>query len=158
MKRKDFDSLIDRGAFRELFVTEMGWNNPDNSQPLYITIDEQDFDFMPVADKQGFHVYTCEMDILPTAAECKKIDNKLRNYGYDYICIFVQTGTAHHLWLTPVKTNEKRELVKTEYIGGAKADFLFSKIDDLTFELTERVLITDVKNRVLVPSEQREGH
>ena len=148
MKRKDFDSLIDRGAFRELFVSEMGWNNPDNSQPLYITIDEQDFDFMPVADKQGFHVYTCEMDILPTAAECKKIDNKLRNYGYDYICIFVQTGTAHHLWLTPVKTNEKRELVKTEYIGGAKADFLFSKIDDLTFELTERVLITDVKNRV----------
>ena len=148
MKRKDFDSLIDRGAFRELFVTEMGWNNPDNSQPLYITIDEQDFDFMPVADKQGFHVYSCEMDILPTAAECKKIDNKLRNYGYDYICIFVQTGTAHHLWLTPVKTNEKRELVKTEYIGGAKADFLFSKIDDLTFDLTERVLITDVKNRV----------
>ena len=148
MKRKDFDSLIDRGAFRELFVTEMGWNNPDNRQPLYITIDEQDFDFMPVADKQGFHVYSCEMDILPTAAECKKIDNKLRNYGYDYICIFVQTGTAHHLWLTPVRTNEKRELVKTEYIGGAKADFLFSKIDDLTFELTERVLITDVKNRV----------
>lgn len=148
MKRKDFDSLIDRGAFRELFVAEMGWNNPDHSQPLYITIDDQDFDFMPVADKQGFHVYSCEMDILPTAAECKKIDNKLRNYGYDYICIFVQTGTAHHLWLTPVKTNEKRELVKTEYIGGAKADFLFSKIDDLTFELTERVLITDVKNRV----------
>lgn len=148
MKRKDFDSLIDRGAFRELFVSEMGWNNPDNSQPLYITIDEQDFDFMPVADKQGFHVYSCEMDILPTAAECKKIDNKLRNYGYDYICIFVQTGTTHHLWLTPVKTNEKRELVKTEYIGGTKADFLFSKIDDLTFELTERVLITDVKNRV----------
>ena len=148
MKRQDFDSLIDRGAFRELFVTEMGWNNPDNSQPLYITIDEQPFDFIPVADKQGFHVYSCEMDILPTAAECKKIDNKLRNYGYDYICIFVQAGTAHHLWLTPVKTNEKRELVKTEYSGGAKADFLFSKIDDLTFELTERVLITDVKNRV----------
>ena len=148
MKRKDFDSLIDRGAFRELFVSEMGWTDPDSSQPLYITIDEQDFDFMPVADKQGFHVYSCEMDILPTAAECKKIDNKLRNYGYDYICIFVQTGTTHHLWLTPVKTNEKRELVKTEYIGGAKADFLFSKIDDLTFELTERVLITDVKNRV----------
>ena len=148
MKRKDFDSLIDRAAFRELFVTEMGWNNPDNSQPLYITIDEQPFDFMPVADKQGFHVYTCDMDILPTAAECKKIDNKLRNYGYDYICIFVQTGTAHHLWLTPVKNNEKRELVKTEYNGGGKADFLFSKIDDLTFGLTERVLITDVKNRV----------
>ena len=148
MKRKDFDQLIDRGAFRDLFVTEMGWNNPDNSQSILITIDEQDFEFVPVADKQGFHVYSCELDMLPTATECKKIDNKLRNYGYDYICIFVQRDTAHHLWLTPVKTNEKRELVKTEYIGGAKADLLFSKVDDLTFELTEQVLITDVKQRV----------
>lgn len=147
MKRRDFDSLIDRGAFRELFV-EIGWNNPDNPQPLYIAIDEQDYDFLPVADKQGFHVYSCQLDVLPTASECKKIDNKLRNYGYDYICIFVQTDTAHHLWLTPVKNNEKRELVKTEYMGGAQADFLFSKMDDLTFELTERVLISDVKAKV----------
>ncbi len=148
MKRKDFDQLIDRGAFRDLFVTEMGWNNPDNSQSIPISIDERDFEFVPVADKQGFHVYSCETDELPATTDCKKLDNKLRNYGYDYICIFVQRGTAHHLWLTPVKTNEKRELVKTEYIGGAKADFLFSKIDDLSFELTEQVLITDVKNRV----------
>ncbi len=148
MKRKDFDQLIDRGAFRDLFVTEMGWNNPDNSQSILITIDERDFEFVPVADKQGFHVYSCETDELPATTDCKKLDNKLRSYGYDYICIFVQQGTLHHLWLTPVKTNEKRELVKTEYIGGAKADFLFSKIDDLTFGLTEQVLITDVKNRV----------
>ncbi len=148
MKRKDFDQLIDRGAFRDLFVTEMGWNNPDNSQSILITIDEQDFEFVPVADKQGFHVYTCETDELPATTDCKKLDNKLRSYGYDYICIFVQRGTSHHLWLTPVKTNEKRELVKTEYIGGAKADLLFSKVDDLTFELTEQVLITDVKQRV----------
>lgn len=148
MKRKDFDTLIDRSSFKELFITEMGWNNPSNSQPIYITIDDVDYDFTPVAEKSGFQVYTCPMEVLPTAAECKKIDNKLRNYGYDYICIFVQQGTQHHLWLTPVKTNEKRELVKTEYIGGAKADFLFSKIDDLSFSLTERVLISDVKARV----------
>lgn len=148
MKRKDFDQLIDRGEFRDLFVTEMGWNNPENKQSISITIDEQDYEFVPVADKQGFHVYSCELDELPASADCKKLDNKLRSYGYDYICIFVQQGTAHHLWLTPVKTNEKRELVKTEYVGGAKADFLFSKIDDLSFELTEQVLITDVKNRV----------
>lgn len=148
MRRRDFDQLIDRGSFAELFITEMGWDNPDNTQPLYITIDGLDYDFMPVAQKQGFHVYSCNVDLIPSAAECKKVDNKLRNYGYDYICIFVMRGSQHHLWLTPVKTNEKRELVKTEYIGGARADFLFSKIDDLSFELTERVYISDVKARV----------
>ena len=148
MRRTDFNELIDRAAFQELFITEMGWNNPANSQPLYITIDDVDYDFVPVAEKSGFQVYTCTLDVIPTASECKKIDNKLRNYGFDYICIFIQGGTLHHLWLTPVKTNEKRELVKTEYLGGAKADFLFSKMSDLSFELTERVLISDVKQKV----------
>ena len=148
MRRRDFDTLIDNGSFRELFITEMGWNNPDNCNPVLVSIDGQDYEFIPVADKHGFHVYSCALDTIPTSSDCKKIDNRLRNYGYDYICIFVQSGTNHHLWLTPVKTNEKRELVKTEYIGGTKADFLFSKVDDLSFELTEHVLISDVKARV----------
>lgn len=148
MKRSDFNNLIDRNNLEELFITEMGWNHPSSSQPVYITIDEQDYDFIPVADKSGFHVYQCTLQSIPLASECKKIDNKLRMYGVDYICIFIEAGTSHHLWLTPVKTNEKRELVKTEYIGGAKADFLFSKIDDLSFELSEGVLIMDVKQRV----------
>lgn len=148
MKRKDFDRLIDGNSFCDLFITEMGWNNPSFSKPIYITIDDTEYAFTPVAEKSGFQVYSCEVDSIPTAADCKKIDNQLRKDSYDYICIFVQSGTHHHLWLTPVKTNEKRELVKTEYIGGAKADFLFSKVDDLTFDLQERVLISDVKAKV----------
>ncbi|MBQ8019760.1 MAG: SAM-dependent methyltransferase, partial [Paludibacteraceae bacterium] len=148
MKRKTFDTLIENSAFQELFITEMGWNKPSNTQPVIISIDDMEYEFVPISEKRGFQVYTCTIDKIPNPSECKKIDNKLRNFGYDYICIFIQKGTSHHLWLTPVKTNEKRDLVKTEYDGGAKADFLFSKIDDLSFGLDEVVLITDVKQRV----------
>lgn len=148
MKRKDFDQLITNGSFRELFVSEMGWNNPSNSQPIYITIDEQDYDFMPVAEKSGFQVYTCTLPSIPVASDCKKIDNKLRNYGYDYICIFIQEGTSHHLWLTPVKTNEKRELVKTEYPDADRATFIWQKVTDLSFDITEVVYISDVKQKI----------
>lgn len=148
MKRRDFDNYIDEARFSELFITEMGWNNPSNPLVLPLTIDDVDYDFMPVADKSSFHIYTCTLPSVPSAAECKKIDNKLRMSGPDYICIFIEAGTRHHLWLTPVKTNEKRELVKTEYDGGEKAQVIWEKIDGLTFELTERMLITDVKQRV----------
>ncbi len=148
MKRKDFDQLITNGSFRELFVSEMGWNNPSNSHPIYITIDEQDYDFMPVAEKSGFQVYTCTLPSIPVASDCKKIDNKLRNYGYDYICIFIQEGTSHHLWLTPVKTNEKRELVKTEYPDADRATFIWQKVTDLSFDITEVVYISDVKQKI----------
>lgn len=148
MKRQDFNRLIDNSSFAELFITEMGWNNPSNKTAIPICIDEDYLNFMPVADKKGFHVYSCTVEILPSSSTCKKIDNKLKNYGYDYICIFILNGTSHHLWLTPIKANEKRELVKTEYINGAQAEFLYSKIDDFSFDLTEQVLISDVKSRV----------
>lgn len=148
MKRKDFDQLITNGSFRELFVSEMGWNNPSYSQPIYITIDEQDYDFVPVAEKSGFQIYTCTLPSIPVASDCKKIDNKLRNYGYDYICIFIQEGTSHHLWLTPVKTNEKRELVKTEYLDTDRATFIWQKVTDLSFDITEVVYISDVKQKI----------
>lgn len=148
MKRKDFDKYIDEARFAELFISEMGWDNPSNPTTLPLTIDDVDYDFKPVADKSSFHIYTCTLPSVPTAAECKKIDNKLRMSGPDYICIFIEAGTHHHLWLTPVKTNEKRELVKTEYDGGDKAQVIWEKIDGLTFDLMERMLITDVKQKV----------
>lgn len=126
----------------------MGWDHPHNNQPIYITIDGIDYDFYPVAEKSGFQVFKCNVQMIPSAADCKKIDNQLRRQAYDYICVFILENTSHHLWLTPVKTNEKRELVKSEYINGNQADFLWSKIYDLSFELTERVFITDVKAKV----------
>lgn len=148
MKRKDFDQLIDSASFSELFIIEMGWDNPSNTLSVPVELNDAQYEFVPVAEKSGFQVYKCLVDDVPTASECKQIDNKLRRFSYDYICVFIQNGTCHHLWLTPVKSNEKRELVKTEYVGGAKADFLFSKIDDLSFELTDEALITDVKTKV----------
>ena len=93
MKRRDFDNYIDEARFSELFITEMGWNNPSNPLVLPLTIDDVDYDFMPVADKSSFHIYTCTLPSVPSAAECKKIDNKLRMSGPDYICIFIEAGT-----------------------------------------------------------------
>lgn len=148
MRRDNFDRLIDSNNFQQLFIEEMGWNNPADSLDFDIEIDEQIYVFYPVADKNGFHVYTCEVETLPVSSLCKKIDNKLRTYGQDYLCVFILNGTSHHLWLAPIKNNEKRELVKTEYLDAAHAELLFSKVNDLSFGLTEHVLISDVKQRV----------
>lgn len=147
MNRTSFNAYIDRGDFTNMFV-EMGWNHPDTSPLDELEIDERAYSFKPVADKCGFHIYCCEVEAIPTQGICKKIDTHLRKYGYDYICIFREKDSTHDLWMVPVKNNEKRELVKTEYDCGAQAHFLHSKIADFTFALTDHVLITDVKNKV----------
>lgn len=50
--------------------------------------------------------------------------------------------------MAPVKVNEKRDIVIIEYAEAEKAQFLFEKIKDLSFELDESTTIVDVKERV----------
>lgn len=148
MNRAHFNNYIKSADFRILF-NELGWDNVRSVQyDTSISIDKSDFDFKSIAHKSGFLVYVCEVDTIPQNALCRKIDMRLRRYSNDYILIFTQQNSEHHLWMTPVKTIEKRDLVTIEYTEAAKAEFLFSKLDSVSFEIDEQVTIVDVTARI----------
>ena len=149
MRRQTFNEKIESGQFRELFIMEMGWNNVHgNAQlPLY-TIDEQEISITAIAERNGFQVLECEVGEIPSSSFCKKLDLKLRKQADSYILIFHKANSLHHLWVAPVKKTEKRDLVFVEYETMAQADFLFSKIDGLTFDVDESTTIMDVKERI----------
>ena len=148
MNRRTFNQYISESNFRELFISEMGWNNPQGQTLFDIIIDETPFEFQLIAERSGFQVLTCLVDAIPTSSLCKKLDTRLRRSANDYICIFIQKGTSHHLWAVPVKKVEKRDIVLVEYLNAEAAGFLFEKIEGLSFGLDERTTITDVVERV----------
>ena len=148
MNRRTFNQYISESNFRELFISEMGWNNPQGQTLFDIIIDETPFEFQLIAERSGFQVLTCLVDAIPTSSLCKKLDTRLRRSANDYICIFIQKGTSHHLWTVPVKKVEKRDIVLVEYLNAEAAGFLFEKIEGLSFDLDERSTITDVVERV----------
>ncbi len=148
MNRRTFNQYVSESNFRELFISEMGWNNPQGQTLFDIIIDETPFEFQLIAERSGFQVLTCLVDAIPTSSLCKKLDTRLRRSANDYICIFIQKGTSHHLWAVPVKKVEKRDIVLVEYLNAEAAGFLFEKIEGLSFELDERSTITDVVERV----------
>ena len=148
MNRRTFNEYLSDGNFHELFITEMGWNNPQGQTLFDITVDETSFEFHLIAERSGFQVLTCLVDVVPTSSFCKKLDTRLRRSANDYICIFMQKGTCHHLWAVPVKKVEKRDIVIVEYASAQAADFLFEKMEGLSFGLDERTTIMDVVERV----------
>ncbi len=148
MNRRTFNEYLSDGNFHELFITEMGWNNPQGQTLFDITVDETSFEFHLIAERSGFQVLTCLVDAVPTSSFCKKLDTRLRRSANDYICIFMQKGTCHHLWAVPVKKVEKRDIVIVEYASAQAADFLFEKMEGLSFDLDERTTIMDVVERV----------
>ena len=149
MNKQTFKELIAGSAFKELFIAEMGWNNPQGSIRLpNIIIDDTNYAFEQIAVRSGFQVLSCKVDSIPTSSISKKIDTQLRKQANDYICIYYIPQTEHHLWVVPVKKVEKRDLVLIEYDSAAKAEFLYSKMTDLTFAYDDITTIMDVKEKV----------
>ena len=149
INKRQFLSLISEGSFRELFVSELGWNRfRGQAQLPAITVDEVNYCFKTIAERNGFQILTCSIDAIPTNSICKKIDTKLRRQANDYIAIFQLGSTEHHLWVVPVKANEKRDLVLVEYENAEKADLLHSKIEGFSFNLGEDTTIVDLRSKV----------
>lgn len=149
MKRTTFNQYIKELNFKGLFITEMGWNSfRGQADILPFDIDGIGFSMKTIAERNGFQVITASVESIPTTTVCRKIDYKLRQNAHDYICIFYIPNTEHHQWIAPIKTVEKRDIVTIEYETADKADFLFSKIDSLSFDFDELVTIVDVKERI----------
>lgn len=147
MNRSTFNQYLTFAQFAEFF-NELGWDRAGSQLDTSISVDETDYEFKAVSQKRGFIVYVAEVKAIPQNALCRKIDIKLRRYSNDYILIFTKPGSEHHLWITPVKTVEKRDLVTIEYQNPAQAEFLFSKLSDISFEIDEMVTIVDVTTRI----------
>jgi len=147
MNRSTFNQYLTFAQFAEFF-NELGWDRAGSQLDSAITVDETDYEFKAVSQKRGFIIYVAEVDAIPQNAQCRKIDIKLRRYSNDYILIFTKPGSEHHLWITPVKTVEKRDLVTIEYQNPAQAEFLFGKLNDISFEIAEEVTIVDVTTRI----------
>jgi tRNA1(Val) A37 N6-methylase TrmN6 len=148
MRRADFNSYIQESDF-VTFFNELGWNHVSKSDRINpVTIDSTDYNIIPIADKQGFKILTCNISELPQHSVRKKIDTQLHRYFHNYILIFILEKSEHHLWVIPIKTVEKRDLVIVEYPDTGKADFLFGKMNDLSFDFDEETNIIDVTLRV----------
>lgn len=148
LRKPQFLNLIRQGNFKELFVTELGWNRyRGHAQLPTILVDEYEYNITAIAERSGFQVLFSEVDEIPSQSVAKKIDTKLRRQALDYICIYRKRGTAHDLWVVPVRTNEKRDLVLVEY-DNANAEVLYQKIDGITFDLDEQTNIVDLRSKV----------
>lgn len=148
LRKPQFFTLIRQGDFKELFVSELGWNRYRGYAQLPpILVDDKEYTISAIAERSGFQILYSEVDEIPTQSVAKKIDTKLRRQALDYICIYRLRGTAHDLWVVPVRTNEKRDLVLVEY-DNANAEVLYQKIDGITFELDEETNIVDLRSKV----------
>lgn len=149
MNKATFKALLRQGNLREIFISEMGWNNyPGTASLPVIRIDEHAYHFTTIAERSGLQVLECIVAEIPTPALCRRIDVRLRRIAQDYIAIYRLQDSEHHQWVTPVRKVDKRDIVTIEYATVEQADFLYEKIRGLIFGLEEVTTIVDVQQRI----------
>ncbi len=154
MDKRQFLDFLSTGDFASLF-NEAGWNRPASNRPFVCEIgaEKKRFVFREVAEL-FVRVFVCETDALPLTAERNALDARLRKLGDAYVAIFVQEGpqspaaAMHHLWMVPVKSADRRTLVRVEYKGRDQAEFLFGKMQDLQFPIGSPPGSVDVLDRL----------
>lgn len=150
MNRNIFNECILEANFRELFITELGWNKPKGNPRLVpIVIDDMEFAFTCVAERNGFQVLVADVDSIPTNSLSRRIDVQLRKQAQDYIAIYkARDRHGHHAWVVPIKNVDKRDLVSIEYESPSQAEFLLQKLDNIQFDTQSSLTIIDVKEGV----------
>ena len=147
MTQKSFTQYLEVRDFRSLFIEELGWNIADEPDIELEDIDGHNFTFEAVAQRNGLKALVALVKEIPNHSLCRRLDNKISRHAHDYIAIFCAEG-MHQLWLVPVRTADKRDLVSVEYNTSQQTTFLFSKMQNLSFDIDEETTIVEVKQRV----------
>ena len=156
MDKQQFVDFLARNDFAALF-NEAGWNRPASNRPFVCEIHPggatsslpvKRFVFNEVAEL-FVRVFVCETETLPLTAERNALDTRLRKLGDSYIAVFVnKDAPEHHLWIVPVRSADKRSLVRVEYRDRSQAEFLFGKLQELQFPIGSSPAAVDVLDRL----------
>lgn len=147
--KKNFAQLVKDFNFKLLF-NEMGWNK-DNTYQI-ITVDDIPFEIKGIAQKSGFHIFTCESGIkIPDKNIRKKIESKLTKLFQEHLIIFIDSEQKEQVWQLAVReAGNPVKISETKYLITQAPELLYQRASGLFFTLDEEenITIVDVTKRV----------
>jgi len=142
--------LLDGADFHGLFLG-LGWDNPPDTGPVRIEVDDTELVARRVADKKGVAVWTVICDAPPHGLEKRRVSLGLRKYSPLGRLVILDTPEKV-LFLWPELTTSGRErIVEHEYRKGhGGGDAVLQRLERIRFTIDEQATLTPlaVRDRV----------
>lgn len=129
--------LLEAFKFANLFVEELGWNNPTSRAPLSFVTAELSGEAQPIAELGGVAVLQIESKDIPDAKARKQIHAKVRPLRAEHILVFVDPERSRTCWSWVKVENKKEHLRDHFYFKGQPGDAFISKIANLAVDFGE---------------------
>lgn len=127
--------------FKQLFVTDLGWDLPSQQQPYTVAVGDEDWLLDVVAHKRGVQLLHCRPDAtghLPDYATRQKIERKVTAEALHHLIVFTDAAKTTQIWQWVTrqqgKTAQYREVL---FLKGEAPELLTQKLSRLHFTLDE---------------------
>lgn len=143
--------LVNARKWRELFIEELGWNNP-TLPPLVISLinenDEYDLTLTEVAQYKGVRIWVCP-DVLDARTQ-RYVDREVQKHSTERLVIFAD---AHHQeWRWPQTSDDqgrgKTRLVTHGHLAGRENPALEQRLRLIEIGLHESPSLLEVLKRL----------
>lgn len=125
--------------FCELFILELGWNNPKSTEYQSFTIPSQETTFQakPIAELSGIMVFLISSLEIPSARIRDKQQSAISSLYAENITIFCDDAQTKTCWRW-VKSVDKKSVAREHiYLKGQTGDLFLSKLANLVVEFRD---------------------
>lgn len=138
--------LVDSRDFRTLFIDELGWGNPDQSD-LELDIDDEIFTLTQVAGYKGLRIWHCAE--LPPRKTQRMIDILVGNDNHERLVIFSNENKQEWRWPRRAQlgsTNAK--LLVHEHLVGDRTTHLTQRLQAIELDFDEDLPLVALLERM----------
>lgn len=142
-----FMSYVDTADFKNLFIEELGWDQP-TAQPLTVEIGDSAFHIAPVAGFNGLHVWAC--DGLPDRSTQAQIDREVSATSTERLIIFHNGNKQEWRWPRYNKnrgTNMSKLLVH-EHVVGNDHSALEQRLQKIALDIDHEITLVQLLERM----------
>jgi hypothetical protein len=151
MNLKNTQKLLQEFKFSDLFIEELGWNNPKNNKKL--PLQTEGCFKQPIAELAGavvLEITTAKGDI-PDSKIRAQISAEVQKTNFEHILVFVNQNRTDTLWRWLKRQDKKTLSREHEYHKGQTGNLFIAKIAGLftdISELEQDLTIVDVANKM----------
>jgi hypothetical protein len=132
---------VDGGQFDDLFIGELGWDNPPDPRPVRFADPSSGTTLIatPVAAKRGVVVYHC--NTIPSRDDIESLDRQVSRRSTERLLIFTSGSEQQWRWPEPRRSGGTRYATHA-HIAGAANPALFQRLNAVRFTMTEEDSLT----------------
>ncbi len=148
-------NLLQAFDFADLFIDELGWQNPPSRRKTTITVGGKTYTRSEIAQLGGVAIFEIDAadGTIPDAKTRKAIHKKVSIVAHENVLIFVDSERTQSYWQWVKRVGSQSIVRDHVYMRGQPGDLFLSKLDALVVDISQldeqgSISVTEVARRL----------